>query len=227
MRTKHARSLAGAMALLALTAHGAATQGAAAQEAGGVSVGVTAGTTGVGVEADWRLHRNVGLRLGVDWLSLNIDREFEDIAYDGDVTLLSGGPTLDYYPGGGGFRVSGGVRLNGNEVDLTGRPSEPVRIGDRVYQPAEVGTVDGRIGFQDVGYYVGIGYTSRVGKRLNLAFDLGATYQGAPQINLTSNSPVPGLERDLALEEQEIEEEVDRFYVKFYPSLKVKLSYRF
>jgi hypothetical protein len=51
---------------------------------------------------------------------------------------------VDLFPSGGGFVVSGGVRINGNKGRAVATPAGPQEIGDRVYTPAQIGTLRDR-----------------------------------------------------------------------------------
>jgi len=194
------------------------------------AIGAKAGTLGLGGELTTDIVPGLNLRGGVQWFSLDLDAEFEDIDYNVDVDLLNPLLLLDWYPFGGSFRLSGGILFNQSDVDLRATPSEPVEIGGTTYTPAEVGTLRGQSDFNPIVPYVGIGWGNAVGrsKRLGLAMDLGVAFIGSPGVNLSATGSFasdPTFQAHLAQEEEDIEDDLSDF--KFYPVLSLTLYYCF
>jgi hypothetical protein len=194
------------------------------------AIGAKAGTLGLGGDLTTDILPGLNLRGGVQWLSLNLDAEFEDIDYSVDVDFLNPLLLLDWYPFGGSFRLSGGVLFNQSDVNLRATPSAPVQIGGTTYTPAEVGTLRGQSDFNPIAPYVGIGWGNVVGrsKRLGLAMDLGVAFIGSPGVNLSANGLLasdPTFQAHLAQEEEDIEDDLSDF--KFYPVLSLTLYYCF
>lgn len=203
--------------------------GTVAQAERELSVGVTVGTLGVGPEFGWRFNENLGVRGNLGWLSVGHDIEVDDIDYNGDLDLLSVGGMLDWYPFGGGFRVSGGVRWNGNEVNLDATPAGPVTIGGTTYTPAEVGELEGTVEANAVVPVLTLGYAGKIGRRVTLGFELGVLYQGAAEVsNLQASGLLatdPNFLAAIGREADEIEDEIHDYQV--WPILQVMLLYRF
>jgi hypothetical protein len=195
----------------------------------GVFVGPVISTLGLGLEAGVRLNEFVGIRGGGNWFGLDFDREIDDVDYDIDATIGSIGALVDLHPFGGGFRLSGGLRLNFTNADLTGRPTTDIEIGDDVFAADEVGTLEGEADVDRVAPYLGIGYAGTLAPGLSLGFDLGVMYQGSPDVELDSVGGVlsddAALEAALADEEEDIEDDLEDF--KFYPVIGLALLYRF
>jgi hypothetical protein len=217
--------LAGGLALLALS-----PAMAAAQSGPRPFVSPTISTLGLGVEAGLRLNELVGVRLGGNWLQFGFDRQIEEVDYEADATLGSIGTILDLHPFGGGFRVSGGARLNFNQADLTGRGEGTIEIDGQVFDAAEAGTIDGDVEFDTFAPYLGIGYGgSLLGGALALTFDLGVLYQGSPDVSLTANAGSladdPTFQAALANEEQDVEDDLEDFTL--YPVIGLAATYRF
>ncbi len=120
------RTLAAAVATAALMFAGAAS----AQQ---TSVGVTAGTTGLGLEFGYDVSDVFGLRANGNLFGYSKDVESDGIQYDGKLKLRSLGVLGDFYPFESGFRVTGGAYYNDNHVNLTATPSGPVTIGGTSY----------------------------------------------------------------------------------------------
>jgi hypothetical protein len=206
-------------ALLAFSAADAAAQ----------SVGVVAGTTGIGAEVGIKVTPFIGARITSGYFELSRSIDVDDIDYDGDARLLSFGILGDVHPFAGGFRLTAGAMLNRNKVDVTATPGANVSIGGTTYTPAQIGRLDGKVDFRDIAPYAGIGYTlGVVATGLQFTLDLGVMFQGSPRVDLTASGPItqaPGFAQNLERERQELEDEID--WVKYYPVVKVGVAYRF
>jgi len=198
-------------------------------EAYAQSIGVGVGTQGFNAEVGVDFGEQFGIRASGNYFSMSHDVDGDDVNYDGDLRLQSLGLLADFYPFQTGFRFSGGAYLNRNKVDITATPTDNVEIGGTTYTPAQLGTLDGRIKFNDISPYGGIGYTSsRYEPGLSFVVDAGVMFQGGSDVTLTANgsaNTIPGFADDLEQERQDIKDDVDDF--KYYPVLRVGIAYRF
>ncbi len=186
----------------------------------------SAGTLGAGVEGTIGLSERINLRLGANSYTYSYDETIEDIRYDADLELKSGALILDWHPFAGAFRVSAGMLSNKNGVDLTATPTGSVTIGGTTYPFGTAGTLDGEVRFKSGAPFVALGWGNAVAgnKGFGLNFEIGAVFQGSPDVELASSNPaVP--QSDLDQEEREIEDDLDNF--KVYPVLSLGVSYRF
>lgn len=196
----------------------------------GLFVSPTISTLGLGIEGGMRLNETFGLRLGGNWLAFEDDGVEDDIDYEADATLASLGALVDYHPFRGGFRVSGGLRFNFNQADLTGTATDDVEIGDVTFTAAEVGTLQGDVDFDVLAPYLGIGYGATLLEgAFSIGFDLGVMYQGQADVRLDSEDGLLSgsavLNDNLAIEEDEIEDDLDAFVL--YPVVGLAVTYRF
>jgi hypothetical protein len=201
---------------------------AAAQPAGPLSAGVQASTLGAGLEVGFRPTALLGLRVGANFLDFDFSRTVDQVRYKFDNHLRSGGGTVDLYPFSGGFRVSAGLRVDGNDADATGTPTTNVTIGSTTFTPAQLGTLTGRVTFNSVAPYAGFGYAAALGGGFELALDLGVLYQGRPKVTLNASGPVAGtalFQTNAAQEEARIRNRID--FLEWYPVLALTLGYRF
>lgn len=196
----------------------------------GLFVSPAVSTLGLGLEAGMRINDHLGFRFGGNWISFDYDGVDGNLDYEADVTLASLGAIVDYHPFRGGFRLSGGLRFNFNQADLDGTPTEDVDIGDETFSADEVGTLTGDVGFDVLAPYIGVGYGATLLKgALTVGFDLGVMYQGQADVDLDtedgllSNDAV--LQANLAIEENEVEDDLEDFVV--YPVVGLALIYRF
>lgn len=191
------------------------------------AVGAQVSTLGLGVEAQVPVG-SFGLRGGVNALTLSPERTIDGVRYDADIELKSAGALIDWYPGFGGLRLSGGVRVNGNSVDLTATPNQTVNVGGTTYSPTQLGRLSGNVDFNRFAPYLGIGWQGAMANgRVLIGLDFGALYQGRPDVRLSATGAAanPALATDIAREEQAIEHDLGPF--RFYPVISLTFSYRF
>ncbi len=194
-----------------------------------VSAGV--GTLGIGFEIGRHINDHVAVRAGANFGSYSQTRTESDIRYDSDLSLNSFSLLGDWYPQGQGFRVSGGVMINNNDFDLDARLNEAVTIGDTTYQPDEVGSLEGRIDFDGLAPYLGIGWSSSAssGPGFSFSADIGALYQGSPRVRLQGTCNIAAVcqdfEQDLRAEERSLSDDVAGY--KWWPVVTVGVRYRF
>jgi hypothetical protein len=199
----------------------------AGPEARPFSIGVNGGTLGIGPELGLRINGLLGVRAVANFLDASYDRSISGVAYRFDGHLRSGGALLDLYPFAGGFRLTGGLRINGNNADTTGTAAGNVTIGANAYTPAELGTLTGSVKFNRVAPYAGLGYAAGIGPVI-LAVDAGVLFQGRPKVSLAANGSSAGsaaLQADLASEEGTVQHKIE--WTEWYPAISLSLLYRF
>lgn len=201
-----------------------------AVHAQGLSLGVKASTLGAGLEAGTSFSDTFGGRIGINYFEYDYSGTEDDIDYDYDVTLMSIAAFLDWHPFGGGFRISGGVLYNGNEIDSDARSSSTYEIGNATYSASQIGNLTGEIDFNEVAPYGGIGWDTSFGRneQFGLLVDLGVMYQGSPEVDLTADGPIATnqtFQNDLAREEEDLENDIDEY--EYYPVISIGFGYRF
>jgi hypothetical protein len=205
---------------------------ASALPAQGVAVAAKAGSTGAGLDLTIGLARAVNLRVGGQGFKRSETRTEQEIEYDADLDLLSGQVLLDLHPGGRGFRISIGVVFNENEVRAVSTDDAVYTINGVDYPAALIGRLHGKVETEKVAPYLGLGWGNAVapGSRWRFALDVGAFYQGEPEVSLVARPTnpdlvPPGFEEDLEAERREIEEDISDY--KIYPVVALGVSYRF
>ena len=194
------------------------------------SLGLKASTLGFGVEAEGNVKELIGGRIGANYLSFDYSGKASDIDYDFEVESKNLLVLLDVHPFRGSFRISGGVVLNDSTFDATSVSADKVTIGDKEYSGSEIGTLKGTVDFNKTSPYIGLGWDTSFGKskRFGFLFDIGVVYQGSPDITLSADGPIstdPTFQSDLAREEQDLQDDLDKF--KYYPVIALGVSYRF
>jgi hypothetical protein len=197
------------------------------------SIGVRAGTLGIGVELSYPISQRFGVRLNVDSYKYSKTFKQDDIEYDGEAKLKTGSLLFDWYPFANNFRISAGPMYNGNKLGLTGKPSGGTfTIDGVVYNASDVGTLNGQVDFKKYVPYAGIGYGRPIGTGLSLTFDLGVVFQGTPTATLSATcgpTATPTicaqLQSDVASQQQTANDNLKDF--RYYPVVTLGLAYTF
>lgn len=202
----------------------------AGARADGLAVGGTLGTLGPGIEATVLLSDRLNFRAAGNYLPLHYQTTQNEIDYDADLTLATARALFDVHPFKNHFRFTGGLTYNRNELEMDATPAEPKVVGDTIYFPEQIGTINGRVTFRSLAPYLGIGYGDAVEgtRKLGFIFDLGLMFQGSPKVSLGASGALAedaGFQDDLAAEEEEIQSDADAFTV--YPVLAFGISYQF
>lgn len=206
---------------------------AASAQARDLAATVDLGTTGLGLHLSTPLAAKLNGRIGVNIANTSYEGNTSDLDYDFKLKLKTVDALLDYHPFDSAFRLTGGVVYNGNKIDARAKPSGGTyTINNVPYNAATVGDLSSKIDFRKAAPYLGIGWGNAV-KEAGWSFgtDLGIMFQGTPKTQLASNNctalPIlcSRLASDVAAENVKLGEEVKDF--KFYPVIRVGLSYRF
>ena len=206
---------------------------AASAQARDLAATVDLGTTGLGLHLTTPLAAKLNGRIGVNIANTSYEGSTSDLDYDFKLKLKTVDALLDYHPFDSAFRLSGGVVYNGNKIDARAKPSGGTyTINNVPYNAATVGDLSSKIDFRKAAPYLGIGWGNAV-KDAGWSFgtDLGIMFQGTPKTQLASNNctalPIlcSRLASDVAAENVKLGEEVKDF--KFYPVIRVGISYRF
>lgn len=220
-----------ALILAGMTAIPAMAQGDATR----FRVGVTGGTLGIGPEIAYRLSDRIGVRANATFLSISHDFDSDDIEYSGKVKLKSGGVMLDVFPFAGGFRISGGARINGNRARAIGQATGGTYdIDGNTYTAAEIGTLRGDTDIKNFAPALTVGYGGGTSNGFFFGAEAGALFQGRVKIKpltytgtlASSNSPrAVQLRQDIEAERASLQDDIDKY--KVYPILQFSIGYRF
>jgi hypothetical protein len=190
------------------------------------SLGVRAGTLGLGVEFSYPISQRIGVRLNADSYKYSRQYTQDNIEYDGKATLKTGSVLLDWFPFANNFRISAGPVYNGNKLGLSTPPNTTLTVGNNTY----TATLDGDVTFKKYVPYAGIGYGRPVGTGFSLTFDLGVVFQGTPTATLNGTcTPAPActaqFQTDLKLQEASLNDAIKNF--RYYPVATLGLAYTF
>jgi hypothetical protein len=187
------------------------------------SIGVRAGSTGLGVELAYPISQSLGVRLIADGYKYSRKFTQDNIDYDGDAKLRTGSLLLDIFPFANNFRISAGGVYNGNKLLLT-TPTTSLTINGNPY----TATLDGEVDFKKFAPYAGIGYGRPIHAGLSLTFDLGVMFQGTPTATLNGTCTGAGcanFQNDLKAQEASLNDKIKDF--RYYPVATLGLAYTF
>ena len=196
-----------------------------------VGLAARASTLGLGAELSFRAGRNVGFRLGGNYLEFTRDETIEDIDYRVTPHFENGTAILDVHPFGGSFHLSGGILLNYNEGALVATLNQNIDIGGQTYTPEQVGSLTGTVAFNKTAPYLGVGFAGR--SRIAFLFDLGVGFTGTPQVDLIGDTNLTGpakaeFDANVEQERQEVQAEVaKRKYLRYHPVLALGIKVGF
>lgn len=206
----------------------------AAGDVAAAGVGIRAGTTGIGGDVAWGLVPTLSARVGYSYLTFSTTVDSTDIQYDAKPKLSNGNLFLDWSPLGPFFRVTGGLILNTNKVDVTAQSNGGTyTIGGTTYPAAAIGSLTGTVkSGNSAAPYLGIGYGTVAGTGVNFYFDLGVMFQGSPKASLTANcSPATPpqlcsqIQASTVIEASDLQDSIKNF--KYFPVASIGVTIGF
>ncbi|MEO0398553.1 MAG: hypothetical protein AAF224_03920 [Pseudomonadota bacterium] len=195
------------------------------------AVGLYGGALGLGGDIQARTTDWLVLRAGGHWFDISIDEEYDGVDYDGDVGLSNAFLTADFHPFTNGWFISAGLVLGAKTIDLSATPAAPVEIGDQIFTPEQVGVLTGAISANDAAPFIGLGFDNAVtsDNRIGWSFLVGAAFTGESDVALTATDGLladdPNFQAQLALEEDNLREDVDDYSV--YPVARLGVTLGF
>ncbi len=171
------------------------------------------GNLGLGAGVGTLLNRDAVLRLGANGgARYNGERKFSGIEYD---IKDKPGTTLevlaDWYPlAGSGLRLTGGLLLGNARAALEGKRDAAgnYSINNRSYSAATVGELKGKVKFNTLAPYLGVGWESeRPGKKgWHFFGDAGLVYLGKGDTSLSATGAAgnAALRRDIESEKRQL-----------------------
>lgn len=187
-------------------------------------------TLGAGIEVGKRINDRFGVRGALLYLPYDESDEIEGIEYEAELEFLNLGLLADWYPTQSGFRITGGLFIGNNEMDLTANNISSVTVGDTVYTTSEVNSLNGKIEVNDFAPYLGLGWDGVLTKdsRWNLGLDFGVKFHGSPEVSYTASGSLvttDAFQNDLDAEVAQVESDLDS--LQYYPVVGLNLKYIF
>ncbi len=195
-------------------------------QAQGVSLGVRAGSTGVGGDVIVGLTSKLGLRAGLGVLPFKLEQDLDGDLYSIEPPPLFGMAALDVNLFGP-IRVMGGLLYRSDDIVFSADVTGGRDIGGTYYK--ETGRLEGALTSASVAPFVGLGLGRVIGSGIGFYIDLGVAFTGAPGLDLAASGPItslPGFDEDFEAERVSLEADVKDVY-RYWPMLNLGLSIGF
>lgn len=208
-------------------------------------------TLGLGANVVRKITPQVNARVGINAFNAGLDNIVDtDVDYEADLNLFNVSTLIDFHPlQNSGFKVTGGLIFNDNNVEATADISREVAeevgvitfqgqtIDLRNFDLSGIAIADAEADITNsVSPYLGIGGGNAVAdsKKLGFWWNLGVVFGGTPDVEMTANlsEQIPQQFREEAEaaaaeviedEEKNIEDEL----ISVYPVISLGLSYQF
>ena len=196
----------------------------------GIAAGLGVGTEGIGVQGTTAIiPKTLNLNVGFDALHVSQNIQSGGVNYNAGVNLQGEPITASWFPFQGNFNLTAGLFINQNGFNVTGTPeSGTYTFNGNTYTANQVGSLTGKTHFNGVAPYVGIGWGDPMdGGRLTFMANIGAIYEGSPNISLTATGAAanPMLASDVRAEQNSLNSKVSGY--QWWPVMGVGLMYRF
>jgi hypothetical protein len=194
-------------------------------------------TTGfIGVDAGYKFSPNLHARLGINTVGFGYNYSSQGIDYNASLSPTNVHLLGDYFPFGGGLRVTGGFVFQNNRFNGSAKSnaSNQININGTNYNASQIGTVETSGNFSNsVAPYLGIGFGTPISEGFGFNVDLGVMFAGSPTVSLAANNISPAvpvavqnqLRSDLAAQQQKTNADIRNFNI--YPVLSIGVSYAF
>lgn len=202
-----------------------------------VGVHAQAGTTGlIGVDAGYKFSPNLHARLGLNTVGFNYNYASEGIDYAAKFQPTNIHLLGDYFPFGGGLRLTGGLVAQNNRFTATAKSGagNQINLNGTNYDADQVGTVESEGKFTNgIAPYLGIGFGTPISSGFGFNLDAGVMFSGSPTVKLSANnisSLIPTAQQnqirsDLAAQERQTNSDIKSF--NLYPVISIGFSYGF
>ncbi|TCK84935.1 hypothetical protein [Albibacterium bauzanense] len=197
------------------------------------SIGIQAGTQGVGVTFSVPFQNHLALRAGAAFLPFDTDvlKTYNNYKTTNDITARMSNIHLlvDWTPFdandnfGKHFAISGGMgyffKAKGTFVT---KLTEPYQYGEIEIAPEDIGVLTSSIDWEfSLAPYLGLGLQNfNLGPKLGLDLNLGAYYLDKPNVRIVGTNLLDGNEANAKL----VEDNVDKY--RFLPVVQLSLSYK-
>ncbi len=212
------------------------------QPDGTFSAGAKIGTLGIGGEVGYRPLQLFGVRLDGEAFSFDDDIRAGRTEYHATAELQSYGALADLYPFGESFRLTGGLRLNENQLRGNAQSIQTTVAGQRVDVPVdEFGELGAKVTFDKLSPYLGFGWGGTIAPGLNITTDFGVMFNGNPKASVDAGLNTNGValshtgygaalvnqyaSAGLASEQAQLQHYVNGY--DFFPVIEIGLTYKF
>ncbi len=194
-----------------------------------IGVHAQAATTGFfGFDAGYKFSPNLHARLGLNTGGFKYNNSSEGIDYNTSFQPTNIHLLGDYFPFGGGLRLTGGLVFQNNRFTATAKSdsNNNININGTNYPSSSVGTVEGQGSFSNsVAPYLGIGFGTPISGGLGFNIDAGVMFSGSPKVSLSAPNAPQAIKDELAIQERKTNDDIKGF--NLYPVVSIGFSYAF
>ncbi len=212
---------------------------AQAEETTGFSLGGQVGLYGLGAHFSGKFSDKLAVKVGFDQFTYNdIEIEDDQVTYNFDVETKDILATLDWHPFASSFAFRAGVIVNDSNLKGDVKPNvatQKFTFNGVEYSTDDIAKVDTTVDFDPIAPYLGISWDTSWAKKsgFGFTFDLGVIHQGSATVDysvdykdaLTKSLIAPSLERNLEIEKQSLQAELDDY--EFLPYIAIGVNYKF
>lgn len=195
----------------------------------GIGMSLKVSTNGFGTDVIYNFYKNMGVRLGFEMMGFKKGFNFEDqtVEYAADLKYRTGSISLlfDYYVAKSVF-FSAGAGYNLFRTVITGKAADGFQYGDIQIPAEKIGTFEFLIEPSwKVSPYLGVGFGRTLGpeKKVAFAFEMGAFYQGSPDISIKSDGIISPTSNPYRQHDLKLEKQINQY--RIYPVLRLSVSY--
>lgn len=189
-------------------------------------LGISAGTSGYGLQVGLQIGPRLSVRFVANTLSLEGPVALDGLDYQLHARLHMPQLLLDYRPFDNGFYFTGGLTRNRTELKGMATLSEAVEIGAVTVQAEEIGALRSSANYNGTTPYFGVGWRSGMRRAYAVQIDAGVTALSGVDVSLEELETTALSRAALDAEEQAIAADLDKGF-GFYPHFRLGVTYRF
>jgi hypothetical protein len=194
-----------------------------------IGVHAQAATTGfIGFDAGYKFSPNLHARLGLNTGGFKYNNSSQGIDYNTNFQPTNIHLLGDYFPFGGGLRLTGGLVFQNNRFTATAKSNsnDNININGTNYPASTVGTVEGQGSFSNsIAPYLGIGFGTPISEGFGFNIDAGVMFSGSPKVSLSAPNAPQAIKDELEIQERKTNEDIKSFNI--YPVVSIGFSYAF
>ena len=183
--------------------------------------------SGLMLETHKSINDTLKIRLGGGTMASQRSGMLRDYHYDESLQMNHLGVYLDWKRLPYDISLVGGLVWHDATTDLTLKPTAGLSysLNERIYTSAEIGLLSGTMSYPAIAPYLGLAWEKPFGtnSRWRFSTDLGVIFNMQPELTLRSNSTLAGINDDVAVTANSLENEFEnQFFVA-----TIGLSYAF
>jgi len=206
---------------------------AAADDGTHIGAAVTAGLSGLGLDAGVNITDYVGVRATFATLSFSHNGDYStSVEWNAQARLRQAGVLLDIYPFAGAFHVTAGAVDDQNKLSATAQPSATgtLTFNGVSYPTSELTSASAYVQWSKTVPYLGLGAGNLAGSAgFHFTVDAGVLFTGSPTANINvacaAGQSCPQLGPNVAAEQAKLQNNVHS--LNLWPVLRIGVGYAF